>query len=236
MRHRFSPLMLLLPFIAGCCCCGMGGSTQVAPEELEKVTGVQTEGLGEVTISAGEEPYGIEAEGLTTSELDGSTLKMTLLGEQSAKLPQVSTVTVNGANDVTINGVDVEAFTAKLIADLGSLTANGTANNLDVEISNTVTGGEIDLSGLTAENATVNITGGGNNKVRLNVTGTLTVSGSGEGEVILTGGAEVTEDVTGDITVTAEDGDTPPEDEPAEGEAPAEVDETGGDSGSEEDA
>ena len=121
MIQRFSPLTLLLPLMAGCCCCGMGGSSGPTAEELAATTAVEAEGLGAVNISVGSEPYSLESEGLSSGEMSGSTLKLSLFGEQTVSLPQLSSVTAAGANDITVNGVDTDSFTAKVTSDLGSV-------------------------------------------------------------------------------------------------------------------
>jgi hypothetical protein len=92
--------------------------------------------------------------------------------------------------------VNAAALRGATIAGSGGVRAVGKVAKLDVSIAGS---GDVDLSGLTATDASVSIAGSGN--VRARATGTADVSVMGSGDVEVTGGAKcsVSKHGSGDV-------------------------------------
>ena len=200
---RLSPLTLLLPLFAGCCCCGMGGfggGSHVPAEQLGGAKTLKVDGVGDVVATLGSEPYSIDTENALGSEssLSGSDLTLSVgLGEAKTSLPQLDAVTVGETTSLTLNGVDVGDL-AIVKRGLGTVKASGKATNVTIDADGLCT---VELYDLNAENVTINITGDGAT-VDVMATGKLTVNISGNGYVSYKGGAEVVENITGSGSVT----------------------------------
>ena len=216
---RLSPITLLLPFFAGCCCCGMGsfgGGSHVPAEQLGAAKTLKVDGVGDVVATLGSEPYSINTDNALGSEssISGSDLTLSVgLGEASTSLPQLDAVTVGETTSLTLNGVDVGDL-AIVKKGLGTVKASGKATNVTVDADGLCT---VELYDLNAENVTVNITGDGAS-VDVTATGKLTVNISGNGYVSYKGGAEVVENITGSGSVTNMDDEGDISD-PADGES-----------------
>lgn len=110
--------------------------------------------------------------------------------------PELREAALHGSGDLTVDGLDVDAFTAALDGS-GDFVARGHAAALDATLDGS---GDLELDGLEAERATVSLDGSGDVAVR--ATGTLALSLDGSGDIGYAGGAEVIEreiDGSGDV-------------------------------------
>ena len=112
--------------------------------------------------------------------------------------PELREAALHGSGDLTVDGLDVDAFTAALDGS-GDFTARGRTADLDATLDGS---GDLELDGLEAERATISLDGSGDIAVRATRTLGLTLDGSGD--IAYAGGAEVIErevDGSGDVEV-----------------------------------
>ena len=198
---RVASIALLLPLLAGCCCCGgLNAPSHVPASELAGINSLNLDGPGDITVTVGSEPYGIDTEGapLSSSTVDGNDLTLyVMLGKSSASLPQLNQITIAPATGMKLEGVDV-AELAIVKTGLGTVTASGKVTNLEVDANGLC---KVDLTELQAENVTVNITSD-DSAVEVHATGKLLVNIDGNGSLVRhTGGAQLTEKITGSSRV-----------------------------------
>ena len=118
-------------------------------------------------------------------------------GFSFASLPQLSQITIAEPTGLYLEGVDV-ADLAIVKTGLGEVTASGKVTNLEVNANGLCS---VDLSELVAENVTVNITSD-DTRVVVHAAGKLIVNIDGNGSSVrYTGGAELTENITGASSV-----------------------------------
>src|SRR6478609_3038155 len=204
----------LLLVTAGCGQSRDAGPASTAHPAISGVQAVRLETSGDLTISVGdEEELTIEAganviDGLTSDVVDGTlvlggksgawfggsiryTLTVTSLdrieldgsgGVTGAGVPSGDgTLAVSGSGSAALSGLRLTGLTADLSGS-GGLTVAGSATTASVTISGS---GDFDGSGLATERATVEVSGSG--QARVDVSGTLTATVSGSGDVVYTG-------------------------------------------------
>lgn len=121
-----------------------------------------------------------------TSEVRGDTLMLEAhnrfwqrLGKVEVRvtLPQLRSLSVNGAGDVSVTGAGGEALNLSLNG-AASLEANGKVGTLTANMNGA---GSMDLSRLEAESATVSLNGAGS--LEVNATGALDATVNGVGSI-----------------------------------------------------
>lgn len=120
--------------------------------------------------------YTLTVTGLDRLELEGSGS-----ATGSGVLTSDATVTVSGSGAATLSGLSLTRFTADLSGS-GAVTVTGTASSAAVTVSGS---GNFDGAGLAVQQATVDALGSG--RVQVQVSGTLTATASGSGDVVYTG-------------------------------------------------
>lgn len=161
-------------------------------------------GSGDVVVEVGGvESLTVEAEDnivpLLESEVRGGRLE---LGSKSSISPTrairytisavaLDGVSISGSGDITATSVDTESFEVD-ISGSGRVEPIGTASDLDVEIRGS---GSYEGERLVAATATVSISGSGDAVV--NVTGDLDVSISGSGDVRYLGNPSLSTSLSG---------------------------------------
>ena len=197
---RISFAAMLLPLLAGCCCCGgFTAPSHVPASQLVTVNSLNLNGPGDITVTVGSEPYSIDTESapLSSSTIEGSDLSLfIMLGQSTASLPQLAQITIGETTAMDLQGVDVSDLTIVKVG-LGAVVASGKVTNLEVDANGLCS---VDLTELVAENVTVNITSD-DTSVEVHATGKLIVNIDGNGSTVkYTGGAELTENITGSST------------------------------------
>ncbi|WP_395727796.1 head GIN domain-containing protein [Nakamurella sp.] len=206
--------LTLLLATAGCGQARDAGPATTAHRTVSGVHAVQLETSGDLTINVGEgESLTIDAganviDGLTSDVVDGTlvlggrsgswfggsiryTLTVTeldrieLAGSGNITGAGVPTgdgmLSLSGSGSATLSGLHLNEVTAD-ISGSGGMTVTGAATTASVTISGS---GDFDGSGLTTERAAVEVSGSG--QARVDVSGTLTATVSGSGDVVYTG-------------------------------------------------
>lgn len=145
------------------------------------------------TSVTGSVRYTLTVTGLDRLELDGSGS-----ATGSGVLGPDATLTVAGSGGANLSGLDLTRLTADLSGS-GDVTVTGSAATAAVTVSGS---GSFDGAGLAVEQATVDASGSG--RVQVQVSGTLTASVSGSGDVVYTGNpATVQRDRSGSGDIVA---------------------------------
>lgn len=100
-------------------------------------------------------------------------------------IPTIYKVTNHGSGDISITDYQLEKLIL-LITGSGTVTATGSAKKVNLELEGS---GELDLSKLEADEATINLVGSGDIKLIANKT--ITVSGNGAGEIYVMGNPKI---------------------------------------------
>lgn len=221
----------LLLMTAGCGQNRDAGPATTAQRPVSGVHAVQLETSGDLTINVGEgEGLTIDAganviDGLTSDVVDGTlvlggkadawfggsihyTLTVTsldrieLAGSGNITGAGVPTgegmLAVSGSGSATLSDLHLTDLTAD-ISGSGGMTVTGASTTASVMISGS---GDFDGSGLPTERATVEVSGSG--QARVDVSGTLTATTSGSGDVVYTGNpTSVQRDRTGSGDIVA---------------------------------
>ena len=193
--------------LSGCDILGPDPSGTPSTEfrSVTEFTKINLQGVGDVTVSEGN-GYAVT---VTTdsayiddiiTEVVGGTLVLredpshnyrNLELEFIVTVPSLEAVTLTGAGDITVDGVDAADFEVNLIG-AGNIGVSGEASAVRLHL---VGAGSIDTVGLEAEDAEVILSGAGD--ISLTVSNTLDASISGVGNVFYVGDPEVTSTVTG---------------------------------------
>jgi hypothetical protein len=174
-------------------------------------TGVELQGVGSISIVPGDD-YTVTVttdtnyiDGVTTEVVDGililnehydfntHDLEVTFL----VTVPSIEKVTLTGAGNFTVEGVDTDAFEIA-IAGAGDVTVSGSASTAHVRLAGV---GSIDTTGLDAAVVDVELLGAGD--VSVAATDTLDVTLNGVGDVTYVGDPNVTSTVAGIGSVRA---------------------------------
>lgn len=95
--------------------------------------------------------------------------------------PGIRGVSMSGAGDVTVRGVEVDAFRLR-ISGAGNARLDGKVGTLDVGVSGA---GDVMAAGLDAKDVTASVSGAGDLEVK--ASGTLSASVSGAGSIVYHG-------------------------------------------------
>lgn len=204
----------LLLAAAGCGRTRDAGPATTAHRPISGVHAVQLETSGDLTINVGEsESLTIDAgadviDGLTSDVVDGTLVlggkadawfggsiryTLTVTGLDRIELAGSGNITgagvptgngtvgISGSGSATLSGLRLNDLTADLSGS-GGATLTGSTSTAAVTISGS---GDFDGSGLTTERATVDVIGSG--RAQVDVSGTLTATVSGSGDVVYTG-------------------------------------------------
>lgn len=207
------PAVVLLA-LAGCGQAREAGPSTTVQRPVSGITAVQLETSGDLAINVGDgESLTIEAgtnvvDGLTSDVVDGTLVlggadgvwfggsirytltipsldRIVLEGSGSASgsgvLTGDATVIVSGSGSATVTDVRLTGLSTELSGS-GAIRVTGASETLSVNISGS---GDFDGSGLAAQEATVEVSGSG--QARVDVSGTLTATVSGSGDVVYTG-------------------------------------------------
>lgn len=120
-----------------------------------------------------------------------TNLQPTLPITISVTLKSLSDVTLSGSGIITIMDLSADALETTISGN-GNVMVTGTIVRQQVTLSGS---GIYDASGVTGEDAVVTLNGSGN--VLLTVTATLDATISGSGTIAHSGGAKVTQNITG---------------------------------------
>jgi hypothetical protein len=117
----------------------------------------------------------------------------------AVSVPALDSLRLQGAGNLSVTGIDSRSL-AVAVPGSGNIEAAGTATKLEVTIGGA---GTALLRGLTARDASAEISGDGS--IMLTATRSLTATVSGSGTILYGGGpAAVTQSVTGSGAITAE--------------------------------
>lgn len=175
---------------------GLQGSGVVQSESraLESFDSIVFSGVGEVQIVAGASP-GVEIttddnlmDNVETQVEDGQLNIRTIRNFRSkvglkvtVSVPEVRRVSLSGSGSVNLSGVDSQQLTLS-ISGVGSLTASGKVQSLDVELSGT---GSAELMNLEAETVKATVSGVGQAEVF--ASGSVYARCSGIGNILVHG-------------------------------------------------
>jgi hypothetical protein len=207
MRLRVA-LALLAVVLLVTACSVTRGSGQLATETrpVSGFTKVELSGTGELTIEkTGTESLTISAEEnilpQLTSEVSGDTL---ILGTKpnarivttkpitySLTVKDLTGLALSGSGSIRIPNLTTAALSIK-ISGSGTITANGTANDQDLEISGS---GRYLADGLTSKTVKARISGSGAASVA--ATDVIDVEISGSGSLTYSGNPQVTQEISG---------------------------------------
>jgi Putative auto-transporter adhesin, head GIN domain len=207
MRLRVAFALITVALLVTACSV-TGGSGQLTTESrpVSGFTKVELSGTGELTIEkTGTESLTISAEDnilpRLTSEVSGDTL---ILGtKRNATIVTTKPITyaltvkdltglaLSGSGSIRIQNLTTTALSIK-ISGSGRITANGTANDQDLEISGS---GRYQADGLTSKTVKARISGSGAASVA--ATDVLDVEISGSGSLTYSGNPQVTQEISG---------------------------------------
>jgi hypothetical protein len=188
------------------------GVAAVDTREVAPFSGVELQGVNDVTIGVGSEQLVVvraddNLVDRITTDVRGGVLVIDETGGLASVTPMRVEITVpsldearlSGSGAIVVDGHDLDSL-AVVLPGTGTIRAVGTVSNLDVDLAGT---GEADLGQLVARDATVTLSGAGS--VFVNVTGTLEASVSGAGNVTYTGDPDrVDREISGVGSVTEE--------------------------------
>lgn len=191
--------------------CMRSGPMTSETRDIDEATAVVLDTSGDLVITEGDPALTIHApegvlERLTADVRDGvlelgsrgGPLMMSGRISYELTLPKLESIEVNGSGDVDAVASG-GAFRIE-ISGSGDVAVSGTADALELTIDGS---GDIEAGDLVARDATVSISGSGD--VDVQVTGTLDVEISGSGTVTHRGGARVTSDISGSGSVEPAD-------------------------------
>jgi hypothetical protein len=207
MRLRVAFALITVALLVTACSVTRGsGQLTTESRPVSGFTKVELSGTGELTIEkTGTESLTISAEDnilpRLTSEVSGDTL---ILGtKRNATIVTTKPITyaltvkdltglaLSGSGSIRISNLTTTALSIK-ISGSGRITANGTANDQDLEISGS---GRYQADGLTSKTVKARISGSGAASVA--VTDVLDVEISGSGSLTYSGNPQVTQEISG---------------------------------------
>jgi Putative auto-transporter adhesin, head GIN domain len=201
-RTALALLLAAASLVSGCDLDGKAGPITSERRDVATFDRIEVDDRTNVTVRTGSEQQltlrgGARLLVAVTTTVAGGTLTIDRSAKESAELDVTITVPLlrSLASDAAgqIELVDVDADRLGLRHDgAGTLTASGRAERLNATLGGA---GELDLAGLTAERATVRVTGLGSAKV--NVTDELDATVSGIGSIEYHGHPTVYHDVSG---------------------------------------
>jgi Putative auto-transporter adhesin, head GIN domain len=207
MRWRVALALLAVVLVATACSIDRGsGNVVTETREVSGFTKVDLSGTGEVTINkTGTESLSISAEDnilprLTTEVNDGTLTLGTKRGTAifptkpityTVTVKDLTGLTVSGSGTVRIPNLETSALAIK-ISGSGTITANGTVNDQDLEISGS---GRYEADQLTSKKVRADISGSGTASVL--ATDTLDVTISGSGTVSYSGNPQIMQNISG---------------------------------------
>jgi len=174
-------------------------------------TSVRLEGAGDVTIVAGAtSSVQVTADsalmdGITTTIDDGVLVLDEHWGFRVRNphitflvtVPELEAVSLAGAGDITISGVDTAAFDVSL-AGAGDITVSGRADRVSVRVAGA---GDIDARALNGRDVVARVAGVGD--ITVSASDTLDASVAGVGDITYFGDPTVTSSVAGLGTIHA---------------------------------
>jgi hypothetical protein len=201
--------------LAACATLALAGCTFVAPKpsgdiatefrSTDAFTDVQLRGAGDVTISQGDN-YTVTVttdsnymERVTTTVEDGTLI----LNEDwhfnahdvdvvfVVTVPSLESVHLEGAGNITVDGVDTDSFDA-FLAGAGDITVSGTASDVHLSLAGVGDIRALDLQGATV---TADLNGVGN--ISVSASDTLDATLHGVGDIVYRGDPDVTSSVAG---------------------------------------
>jgi Putative auto-transporter adhesin, head GIN domain len=207
MRLRVAFALITVALLVTACSVTRGsGQLTTESRPVSGFTKVELSGTGELTIEkTGTESLTISAEDnilpRLTSEVSGDTL---ILGtKRNATIVTTKPITyaltvkdltglaLSGSGSIRISNLTTTALSIK-ISGSGRITANGTANDQDLEISGS---GRYQADGLTSKTVKARISGSGAASVA--ATDVLDVEISGSGSLTYSGNPQVTQEISG---------------------------------------
>jgi hypothetical protein len=207
MRLRVAlALMIVVLLVTACSVTKGSGKVVTQTRQVSGFTKVELSGSGELTIEkTGTESLTISAEDNLlpelTSEVSGDTL---ILGTKpnttiaptkpitySLTVKDLSGIAVSGSGSVRVSNLMTNSLTTK-ISGSGTITASGTVNDQDVDISGS---GRYQAEQLTSKSVKVQVSGSGNASVL--ATDLLDVKISGSGTVTYSGNPQVSQEISG---------------------------------------
>jgi hypothetical protein len=199
-------LLALLVFVTACSVTKGSGKVVSQTREVSGFTNVELSGSGELTIDkTGAESLTISAEDnllpQLTSDVSGGTL---ILGTKARTtivpsrpitymltVKDLTGIAVSGSGSVRMSNMMANSFTTK-ISGSGMITASGTVNDQDVEITGS---GRYQAEQLTSKTVRAQISGSGTASVL--ATDLLDVKISGSGTLTYSGNPQVTQEISG---------------------------------------
>ena len=207
MRLRVAlALVAVVLLVAACSVTRGSGQVTTASRPVSGFTKVELSGTGELTIEkTGTDSLTISAEDnilpRLTSEISGDTL--TLGTEPNTSIVPTKPITysltvkdltglaVSGSGSIRVSNLTTTSLSTK-ISGSGTITANGTASDQDLEISGS---GRYLADGLTSKTANVHISGSGTASVL--ASDMLDVKISGSGSLTYSGNPQVEQELSG---------------------------------------
>jgi hypothetical protein len=207
MRLRVALTLLTVVLLLAACSVTRGsGQLATASPEVSGFTKVELSGTGELTIEkTGTESLSISAEDnllprLTSEVSDGTLILGTkpntmIVPEKpitySVTVKELTGVAVSGAGNIRVPNLTTAAL-AISISGSGMITANGTVNDQDLDISGS---GRYEAEQLTSKIVKADISGSGTANVL--ATDALDVTISGSGTVMYSGNPQVEQEISG---------------------------------------
>lgn len=145
-------------------------SVQVGPATSVVITG-DAEALQHIATSVQNQMLVIDQQGSWLNRLRSHKVQVAIT------TPDLKAFAVNGAGNVTIDGVQTEALSL-VLQGAANLTASGSTRSLNARINGA---GNMDLTRLGADDATVAVNGAGNLKLR--ASGSLDAEVNGVGTI-----------------------------------------------------
>src|SRR5579872_2384694 len=198
--------ILALVVLAGCSWTGVAGSGNARTEtrNVPAFSAVEIAGSIDADIAIGPESR-LEITGddnivpLVTSDVQGDRLE---IGTRKSfrtsvhliakiTMPRLTGIGLTGSGDITAHGVQSDHLGVTLSGS-GTIRADGTAHEVEVDL---IGSGTVALDQLTAESASVSVSGSGG--VEIAASKALDVSITGSGDVTYRGDPELKKRVTG---------------------------------------
>jgi hypothetical protein len=166
---------------------------------LDGVSTVVLAGSGDLEIEVVDGPGSLLVDGGTAHRIEGGILTLDGHDDAVVQLPALTSVTVQGAGDLLVSGIEGERFVAS-VRGSGDLKLEGTVDDVELSVGGS---GDLDAQDLVARTAAVKVNGSGS--VELTATERLEAHILGSGDVTVAGEpADVVQQIRGSGRVYAD--------------------------------